>query len=441
MEIQMIDELWNSLSFNDKVITAISSQKNKVGYFYVAMLTFGNIVEDETIETACVEYNTRTKTIKIRINPKFPKNFEQLTYLIMHEFFHLFLGHSSGHRSTIEKYNKKSRKLTNIILDCQINTILDSFSPFRTGTITAEMNGYNFTRLEKIVKEKYPNKNWIYSSTNLYQSIEDWLEELSFLYEQEQGVDGNELDHSHLDGIGNDEEDLEQIESSLQQILSECKDKAVEQKLKSIGGAEDLFAVIFSGLYKPKRRFMIPTLMGGLREISKLSDYGTYTLPNIFQSAYSYPKKRILPQKSGKIVVGFDISGSVSEEEKIVILKKISQIQNDIDLIFWSCEDTIQQRNVYKSFNYKKMGKLKPQSEGGTDLKGLFKYVTKEYEGEKITLVILSDFYVNPLELPDNVCSLHLYKTVAENSQMEFLINKWKEKTKKIKTYQLVTEY
>lgn len=498
--IKTDQELWDSMGFGDRVSLAISRMfRNRSGYFYVIFSSFSNIFPNDKIETAAAKYNIYNKTISIEINPNFPKNFKQLSFIIAHEFMHILNGHINSTREKVDNAFNRSKDITNIICDCQINTILNSlydktsseklFDPDSSSfdvtdgngnaidserikkrrvvveknrakhrlNITEGTGGFDFDILEdeikKLSKTDSSIPEWKFDIKKLYNPIEEWIEELEFLYKSSDDIREKIKEMIERYGVGDvDQEDSpddgqaidkDAYSESIVSMVNDAMEMASE--LDGVSNGDDissgktLFERAILNLKKPRKRFLIPSMMKGLKEIDRESTYSTYTQYNIRQSAYPYPKKRYLNKKASKIVIGIDISGSISEEELEIMMKKIAQMKNTVDIIFWSSEETIPKENIYK--NYKIKTKISPKTTGGTDLSALFKYVGEEYAKEKVCLAIFSDFYVEHIDLPEAVNSLYLYSVDTSRNSLDSAYATWKESVRRIKKYHIVDFY
>ena len=127
----------------------------------------------------------------------------------------------------------------------------------------------------------------------------------------------------------------------------------------------------------------------------------TYSKPfRKYEIDFEVMRKGKLKLKGDKLVVGIDVSGSVSQQdlEKIYAICDgyLSKNQGELEVVFWSSCEIVPERDVIESVtNYKEMQRHKIYTSGGTVIEFFYNYLNNKFKTkEKISLVIISDFYL-----------------------------------------------
>ncbi len=419
-----LEEL-KKISFNDFISLSASRFKSNLGYFYILLSAYTEIVENNNIPTACAAYNLKTKKFKINMNKDFLQHDIVFTQnILLHELFHIIMGHHT--RPIIVEYNKKSQKITNLILDAQINGIIEDIYGEKKNVALSDrflQSGVKFSNFEEIAKENYVD--WSFSSDNLYNPIESIIEDLKWLYELP-----NETFDDFMTSYIETEELAELIESEVRTLLENVKGKYKSENLQK-------YDRVIAGLSKPKKTLQLPTLTAGFKEIEKISEYSTYTQYNYMTEFHNYIKKQYIKKTLPKAILAVDVSGSISPDDMTILINNARKINAEVDLIFWSCGEIVEE-NVYKKIKDNKYSKISPISNGGTDLRGLYEYIEKNYKNT--ILCLISDFEVGCEKIPDNVVGLMMMHYSDVDMDEKELLRYKQEKLKYFK-YRRIIEW
>ncbi len=408
----------NNIEFKDFVSISLARLRNELGYWYVALSSFANIQEDETVETAYATYDRSIKRFRIGVNPRYietdikdPQTF--LNSVLLHELLHVIMLHFT--REAVLNAAKKNLKTTNVVLDCHINSIIRDIWHPNCGFQPPNKEWWTFPVLE----EMFPTSGWKYRSENLYNSIEEWLDELAWLfkmnaddkganhnYEQKQPSGSESSDEKVKETLSELEREI--IKEEIKQVLKDIKTKAIEQSTNGNTLGEEAFGRILQTFKKPKKVIKFGSIVNGLKEFEDISELSTYSRPNYLSDIYGYRKKQFYKKPLPKAVLGIDVSGSISEDVLKLFLQEALKIKADIDIVFWSSEDTIYQENIYKSFKFADLSKIKkPISTGGTEISAFLKYIEENYKA--IAVGLLTDMCFDDKQIPKNVSELMIF--------------------------------
>ncbi len=440
-------------NFNDLMALAISHCKSSTDYFYVMLSGYTDIEQlpPDSESVAYTYYNNTGRLMKVHINPahKLVENEHNILFLLIHELLHNLLGHFT--RKIVSDKFKESPQVTNIIMDAHINTIIAEEISKKSPQISLQ-NGWNFLEIEKLaIKE---NIKWKYDSQKLYQPIEDWIDELDWMYKlAKDGKGGKDSkggkvskdgqpdtqDHSeHFNNPNNQgttEHDAK--EASMKDMLDEVEQKVKEkQSSKDAGnGSDNFLRKIQKSLRKPKPTVIVPRIMSSLSECVRQSQMSTYTQHNYLSDSYGYKKKRILNKKLPKVIVAGDTSGSVGNKEIELIYQTIGKIKDaDIDFIPWSSHK-IKPEQVMKKVDYKSM--LKLHSDGGTDISTLFEFIESNYKGNVMVVVVTDMYWSAPDTIPKNVKGIWFFDTETGDNN-EGNVRKYKNMLKHYKYKKII---
>lgn len=406
----------NNIEFKDFVSISLARLRNELGYWYVALSSFSNIQEDETVETAYATYDRSIKRFRIGVNPRYietdikdPQAF--LNSVLLHELLHVIMLHFT--REAVLNAVKKSCKTTNVVLDCHINSIIRDIWRPNCGFQPPNKEWWTFPILE----ETFPTSGWKYKPENLYNSIEEWLDELAWLFEM--NADDKGANHNYEQGQSNENEpeeakgtlseiEREMIKEEIKQVLEDIKIKAIEQSTNGNPNGSEAFGRILQTFKKPKQVIRFGSIVNGLKEFEDISELSTYSRPNYLSDIYGYRKKQFYKKPLPKAVLGIDVSGSISKEVLNLFLQEGLKVKADIDIVFWSSEDTIYKDNIYKSFKFADLSKMKePISTGGTEISAFLKYIEENYKS--IAVGLLTDMYFDDKQLPKNISELMIF--------------------------------
>ena len=380
-----------------------------------------------------------------------------MIYLILHELLHNFFNHFT--REPIKFYAKKSKELTNIVIDYYCNEFINRLIEVEpeTHAIFKKIGIINQESLNQKALEWFQEELPFYYDSKpietkalewFFEKAEEKLEDLikngkvklvagdgdgegfpmplNGLDDHEEGEKQQKksIEKENKDRIDkgevpmNESEVLSNIESTLKNQISNAMK---ESKGKGANKGEADLERFFGKIYKkdPFLNFMV--IKNAASKIIRGMKVRTYSKGNrkkhdaeiIFKG-----KKRL----DGKhLVVGVDVSGSVSNKELEAIynwlgtflMGKKGDEGVSIDVIFWSsCK--LGPEHLYENIvSWKDLLKMKVNSSGGTEVSYLYDFVREHYGKKKVTLLNLTDgdFYNKP-ELPDNVTEHYIVLTM-----------------------------
>lgn len=392
------------MNITDKIFSQLINNEalKQMPHFYELATTFSNYIETKDPNMiACSLYVPYKRTFEMVLNTeKIGKN---LVPIIIHEILHIILGHFS--REKVLEYRNRHKDITNIILDFHINESLNReykgfFGDLPAVTIDTIME---FVRIAKEKNKPYTIPNL----DNIFNPIEYWLEELRWIYNL--GIPEEKDIHKYANFVSEGEE----LENSIEGLL--CS-------LKSRPSDNSILERTLRELQTVKVTLNIPLIKRSMKKSIKVSDYTTYTKPNMHSIAYGYRKKQTIPEDLPKVILGIDISGSVSEEDHTKALSIALGLSAQVDVIYWSCSNVYMEDTI-RNLDRKKIKNKIPKSNGGTDISTLFSVL--ENEGNHV-LIVVTDMefrdYI-PAKTTKNLKFLSLEKVTSKEQRLKFYNN------------------
>lgn len=172
-----------------------------------------------------------------------------------------------------------------------------------------------------------------------------------------------------------------------------------------------------------------------LKKMASREYYKTYSKPNRKKQHVKDIVYKGRTKESGlHIVVGVDVSGSVSDAELQTIYNMLGTFmdknskETSIDIFYWSSCEIKKDIHFHKDItSAKELLKLKVNSSGGTILKTVHDFLDKQYKGKKICFLNITDGFFENATLPEVVTDYYFCLTV---NGMEDSIRKWYPKAK-----------
>jgi predicted metal-dependent peptidase len=296
-------------------------------------------------------------------------NDKQLRFLILHEVYHKLY----RHLTTWQHLYKQDAQLANMACDYVINVkIADDNEQDQFATMDGKLECGCFD-------EKY--RGW--DSARVFNDL------------KQQG------DNAQGDGQGQgfDEhgwDDAEGMTADEQRDLARDIDEAIRQGAlvagkTGSGGDRDLAELLAPQVdWREVLREFVQTTCAG-------SDYSTYRRPNRrYLSSGMYMPSGI-SESVGELIVAVDTSGSIGQRELSVFLSEIKEIcdtvhPDAIRLLYWDTEVCADER--YVGAECEDLAKsTKPAGGGGTDVRCVTDYITKE-EIKAQACIVLTDGYL-----------------------------------------------
>ena len=296
-------------------------------------------------------------------------NDKQLRFLVLHEVYHKLY----RHLTTWQHLYKQDAQLANMACDYVINVkIADDNAQDKFATMDGKLKCGCFD-------EKY--RGW--DSAQVFNDL------------KQQG--GNAQGDGQ--GQGFDEhgwDDAEGMTADEQRDLARDIDEAIRQGAlvagkTGSGGDRDLAELLAPQVdWREVLREFVQTTCAG-------SDYSTYRRPNRrYLSSGMYMPSGI-SESVGELLVAVDTSGSIGQRELSVFLSEIKEIcdtvhPDAIRLLYWDTEVCADER--YVGAECEDLAKsTKPAGGGGTDVRCVTDYITKE-EIKAQACIVLTDGYL-----------------------------------------------
>jgi len=342
----------------------INRLKNCINYVIAKYPFFANflikleLIEDETIETAC----TNGKILKF--NPAFIQSLkrQELIFLVLHEISHLILKHHLREGS-------RDHQIFNKAGDFAANSFLKSYGIelLQDCLYDAKYENLNAEKIYSIIYEQEKNKQ-----------------------ENGEGNKGDKFGDFEQDKSKN-ENDIEQAENEIdQEIIRACQ-------VGKLAGDENGFIKKFAEQLKTSKENWMEKLLNYFDSFDK-NDYSWTVCNSRYLSSGFY-----LPGLKNKVIKNIacfvDASGSIDLDLFSTFISQLKQIANDletkIDLFLFYI-------SIYQEiFDYQDQEIL--ISGGGTSYKNVSEKIGNSFENYSVNL-IFTDGYCNTFgDNQDNV--------------------------------------
>lgn len=352
-----------------------------------------------------------------------------ILFMIYHEFMHNLLQHFT--RKTITYYQKQDPQLTNVIIDYYCNVAALDMARMQENKVkelvkkTYSLDGLNteeeiegFGMIgEQEIRELAKKFEVELPKGDLRDSVEEELLELFFNSQKYKDYKAGEEKLVNyikglLDKINGDHEAFDEAldkmaketgadKESLKDLMQARLSSDFEESMRNAGGSNA--GTVGRHVNRNRKKidilntFKIKTTIG---KRLKKDTKRTYSKPfRKYELDFEVMRKGKLKLKGDKLIVGIDVSGSVSQQdlEKIYAICDgyLSKNQGELEVVFWSSCEIVPERDVIESVtNYKEMQRHKVYSSGGTVVGYLLDYLNNKFKTkEKVSLVMISDFY------------------------------------------------
>lgn len=394
-------------------------------------------------------------------------NNDNALYLVYHELLHNYFHHFSRH----EKYRKDYAKLANIIEDYYINEFLDRL--FKCLSNFSDMpEGFKPYRHKEL--NEFARRNCgqdlpfgSYDEKPIESQLIEWF--LQFKDQWKDDMSGNPSNGNGGGNPGNggpggksgtgdhglseeySERTLAELnkgrkkEGKSEVSISEANNLASKKVDENANVAKEMAG---SGIsqgesdclrHKEKILKKDPFLnyvkiTNTLKKMMVKGTYKNYAKPNRKRNGGEMVYKCKNKEEGLHIVVGVDVSGSVSDKE----LKKIYDMlgtflernskETSIDIFYWSScrlKDKVHFHSDIR--DSRDLLSLKIHSSGGTILRTAHDFLDEKYAGKKIQFLNITDGYFENAELPK--CVTEYYFCLTEKGMFEE-IQSWYPKAK-----------
>ena len=357
------------LSAEDRITKAhVSLMQNKQTMLYSGLLMVGKVEVKDVFRTAC------TNGRDVIYGRGFVQSLTdpELRGLILHETMHKMY----QHLFTWKSLYKEDAQLTNMACDYVINLEIHDLGKHD-----------EFVKLPKegLLDEKYRGLD---------------SGEVFALLKQDQesgkGQNGDSLDEHDWDGA--------------QQLSPEEK----EQLAKDIDGAIRTGSLLAGKQGGDMSRSFEQLMQSQVDWKEQLRDFVSTVCAGKGDSTWAKPNRRWLQlgmympsqisESVGRIVVGVDTSGSISQEAITKALSEVVAICDNvlpekIDLLYWDTD--VASHEIYTEDNYSGLvTSTKPAGGGGTDVSCVFNYIEKHKLDPQCVIVITDGYTPYPAMSP-----------------------------------------
>ncbi|MGL5716380.1 MAG: hypothetical protein ACRCXX_13690 [Cetobacterium sp.] len=403
-------------------------------------------------------------------------NNENVLFIIYHELLHNFFHHFSRH----EMYNKEYPQLSNIVQDGYCNEFL--FRLFKEGKdiVPSNLECIDFDELKSLAKKHCPNEIFPfdkYEDKPLEEVvIEYFLRNKATWQKNNNGNGGSGLPSGT--SPGNPNGDLEGEGASGAQDNHGVGDKYSKDSLKRVNenrkannkseiseseaanlaskkidhAANEAQMISGEGMSKGEKEFVrfkekimkkdpflnFVVIKNTIKKLTSKGYYKTYSKPSRKkQGSKDIVFKGRVKDEGLHVVVGVDVSGSVSDKELMKIYEMLSYFMTknskdvSMDIFYWSsCElkENIHFHKDIKSFN--DLMKLKVHTSGGTDLSTVHNFLDSYYQNKKIAFLNITDgefYYHKPSE-----CIAQYFFCLTSERTETFIREKFPKATTKV---------
>lgn len=368
--------------------------------FFGSILLRRPMEATDEIPTACV-----TSEGAIKYNPQFVErmDFEELLFLLAHEAMHVALGH-------LPRMKDRDHKLWNYACDAVINDLLEAEGIGRPIIGGVKMRGAKNRTAEEIyeeLKQKPPQNRGRKGSSGDGQGGST----------QGQGTAAagtEDLRQEELDKYATSADVSEAVAKAKQELAQAAQGARLSGKLS--GAVSQLVDKTLST--KVPWRSVLERHM-----TSKADQHRSWSRPNKrYMPRHYLPRRERLPAM-GKLVVGIDVSGSVTDEEIARYLGAVNEIievcpPEEIYVVYATTR--VEHVDRYGREDYP----IKPTpsgSRGGTDLRCIMRWMEKEDVDADLAVVFTDGCTPYPSRLPCETIWAITYRGVTSVPIGEYL--------------------
>ena len=429
--------------------TILIIYRNKYPFFINMLLYLCDIMDVEKEQKDQLAYTNlsgKKERINIFLNFKKMEEMKFETYdvlgIIFHELFHNYFYHFDRFKKEFEEDNGQ---LLNIAMDYYVNSSVDDL-------LKEYLEGSTFVnRIKKLnlltyQKEIYPvdyefierlcNTNNIKNLPDITILRTEWID--SDLYD----FIKKDLPKVPMTGNGKGGKGITTIDNHEQMMKSEngkqssdLEDESVRELMRAkIEVAEnemqqyldsDKNCSLEQNIVKRKQQMLKPNYFLNTlklkRIITKALACGkspTYQKPNRKRQGTNIIFKGKKKDNGMKLVIGIDVSGSVSDKELQEMLNMIYGLNKKkkdflFDIIYWSNNDIKKNKTFTDNVSdIREFAKKAVFSTGGTDVETFHKYLNEKYKNNPIEVINITDGYFSyDRNLNDNIIKYHFVLT------------------------------
>ncbi|MGL6100774.1 MAG: hypothetical protein ACRC0G_14280 [Fusobacteriaceae bacterium] len=389
-------------------------------------------------------------------------NNDNVLFLIYHELLHNFFHHFTRHA----RYREKYATLANIVEDFYINEFLKRlFSNINNfSSMPNDFSPIMYDELNRLAnrhcKQNLPFSH--YEDKPLESTLIDWF----IQFENQWGQDikdgapnpGGNVTLDKNKGTGNHGVSQEYSERSLASLnkereaagksrvskeeagniaskkIDEAVDNAKDMSGKNLSEGEKECCRHRSKILKKDPFLNYVKITNTLKKMMVKGTFKNYSKPNRRRNSNSVVYKAKSKEEGLHIVVGVDVSGSVSDKELAKIYDMLGTFfdknatSTSIDIFYWSSCRLEAGVHFYEDItDSKHLLKLKVNSSGGTILSTAHDFLEEHYGKRKIQFLNITDGYFSFAPVP--ACVSEYFFCLTE-SGTEIDVKKWFPKAK-----------
>lgn len=314
---------------------------------------------------------------------KFPEN--ELRFIIIHEILHAALGH-------VWRLGMREPEVWNYACDYVVNLMIQDFMDNDNRISISSEKRQRLQRPDGILYDtKYANMSaeevyeQLMNDPQIQQMLKDKEKLQKFLSKL-----GNQIDDHNWDNANNGSQENEKLKKEWEKNLVSAAKQVMDKNAGSLPG---YLKRLVDNITKPQKDWRVL-----LHE---------FVQPEITDYTFNPPDKRFgdfdffLPDYNDSedsvknILFMIDTSGSISDKELQVAYSEIVGAVNQFSSL--SGKLGFFDHVVYDPIDFEDVNdvmEIKPQGGGGTNFKGVFEYINKDYDGEPpAAIIILTDGY------------------------------------------------
>lgn len=458
----MIEFSYNNIDFSydiekevdrkQLIETILIMYRQKFPFFINMLLFLCDIldVEEEMKDTlAYTQLNGKKERIDIFINFKLIEKLELKPIVILGLIFHELLHNYYYHFDRFEEERKLNPEAINVATDYYVNACVDELIQFYTPNNMSYIDILEKAFLDKLKQEthfvthdmlKNLCDNMKISGLPDNKTLrEDWIDR--DLYEffknnfPKQYVCnvssmGNTIDdHDKNSQTNKDKSNNEKGENILDDAaikeIMRSKIEVAENEMQQYLDSDDKQNGSERNLFNRKIRILKPNYFLNMlklkRVITKALSCGkvfTYQKPNRKRQKDNIIFKGKKKENGLKLIIGIDVSGSVSDEELQNILDMLYGLNKKkkeflFDIIYWSNNDIKENKTFTDNVtDIRKFAQTNVYSTGGTDIITFHEYLSEKYKNIPFEVINITDgYFCYDKTLPDKLQKYHFVLT------------------------------
>lgn len=380
-------------------------------------------------------FNYKNERIKICLNFTLIENGinnhkfkeEDVFNVMIHELLHNYFEHLLRFKDDMNKYPE----LTNCVIDYYVNDFIKEIYP-SFSNLEKNLGLIDYNSLNNLAKFLTNQRLPFYENDKkkpLDRVLLNWFidnmdkNKLMYLPKNFSDLDSHEI------GIEEEEKSLNELNKEREKEGKAPYNKDMAETIKSsffkskvyesgcIGKDGEPFLRELENVYKKDKFLDFVKIKSSIKSICSKNHYFTYAKGNRKRIVDDIIYKGKKQEEGVKLIIAIDVSGSITNEELEAFYNMVSTFldskynENLIDVIYWSSM-YLTDENIHRNISDSKaLFNLKIESDGGTDVSTLYKFIKKEYPKQKITVLNITDGQWHNYPLPENIAEYYLALT------------------------------